>query len=104
MIFGGVILERKCTRCYFDLTTSYLLKAESFRQIVCPNCGRILVATDISRFLAITIFIMGSLICTMLPIKILNIFIIESIWFTISYFFLPAFIYNYEEKDKDDMG
>lgn len=97
-------MKRKCTRCYFDIKTSYILKEESFRQIVCPNCGRTLVATDISRFLAITIFIMGSLVFTLLPIKVFNIFIIESIWIALSYFLLPAIIYDYEEKDKDDMG
>jgi len=104
MLFGGVLLGRKCTRCYFDIETSYILKEESFKQIVCPNCGRTLVATDISRFLSITISIMGFLLFTILPIKILNIFIIESIWIAVSYFLLPAIIYSYEEKDKDYMG
>jgi len=94
-------LGRKCTRCHYDLKTSYLLKQESFHKILCPNCGRKLVVTDISRFLAITIFIMGSLIFTMLPIKAANIVIIESIWIALSYFLLPAIIYDYEEKDKD---
>ena len=47
---------------------------------------------------------MGSLIFTMLPIKAVNIFIIESIWIALSYFLLPAIIYDYEEKDKDDIG
>ena len=99
-------MGRKCTRCYYDLKTSYLLKQESFHEILCPNCGRTLVVTDISRFLAITIFIMGSLIFTMLPIKAVNIVIIESIWIVLSYFLLPAIIYDYEEKDKekDDTG
>lgn len=104
MLFGGALLGRKCRRCYFDIKTSYILRAESFHQIVCPNCGRTLVATDISRFLAITIFIMGSLVFTILPVNILNIFIIESIWIALYYFLLPAIIYDYEEKDKGDMG
>lgn len=104
MLFGGILLERKCRRCYFDIKTSYLLKEESFQQIVCPNCGRTLVATSISRFLAITIFSMASLVFPLLPISFLNIFIIESIWIAIYYFLLPAIIYDYEEKDKDDVG
>lgn len=97
-------MGRKCTRCYYDLKASYLLKQESFQEIRCPNCGRTLVVTDISRFLAITIFIMGSLIFTMLPIKAVNIVILESIWIALAYFLLPAIIYDYEEKDKDDTG
>jgi len=104
MLSGGVLLGRKCTRCYFDIEASYLLKGESFHEIVCPNCGRALVATEISRFLAKTIFIMGFLVFPLLPIKAANIVIIESIWIALSYFLLPAFIFNYEEKDKDDIG
>lgn len=100
---GGILLRRKCTRCYYDIETRYLLKEESFQQIVCPNCGRTLIVTEISRFLAITIFIMGSLIFTLLPIKAVNIMIIEGIWIAVSYFLLPAIIYDYEEKDKDDL-
>lgn len=97
-------MGRKCTRCSYDIETSYLLKQESLQEIICPNCGRALIVTEISRFLAITIFTMGSLILIMLPIKAANIIIIESIWIALSYLFLPAIIYNYEEKDKDDMG
>lgn len=101
-------MGRKCTRCYYDIKNSYILKEETSKEIICPNCGRKLVVTNISRFLAITIFIMGSLIFPILPVKAVNIVIIESVWIALSYFLLPAIIYDYEEKDidknKDDMG
>jgi len=103
MLFGGVLLVRKCTRCYFDIKTSYILKEESFQEIICPNCGRSLVVTEISRFLTTTIFIMGSLMFILLPIKAANIIIAEALWIALSYFILPAIVYNYEEKEKDDI-
>lgn len=93
------MLVRKCSRCGYDINIRYLLKEDSFNEIICPNCGRVLIATGISRFFTLSTFIMGFSIGAILPIGIVNIAILEGAWCIFSYYVLPAFFYKYEEKD-----
>lgn len=96
-------MSRRCERCQYDLDISFLLKQEISNRIICPNCGRTLVATEISKVLSISFFVMFFVIFLILPIKILLIIFIESLWVLISKMYLPSILYNYIEEKKDDL-
>lgn len=93
---------RKCERCQCDISMSYLLKQEKIDEIICPNCGRKLIATDLSKVVAISFFIMFFVIFCILPLKFSTILFIEIIWIMFSKCYLPAFLYMYEEKKEED--
>ncbi|MDS0524162.1 hypothetical protein NNC19_00640 [Clostridium sp. SHJSY1] len=97
-------LGKVCDRCKFEINSSYILRQNSMDKIICPNCGRTLVATIISKLLMLSIFLMFFLLIIIIPVDIINKLIIEAIWITISYSILPAFVYEYEELDKDEAG
>ena len=101
-------MSRKCTRCNYDIEASYILQCKSYEEILCPNCGRNLVATTQSKVLTYAVEIKYCLIITLFPIRLINIVFLEGIWIIISYYILPAFLFRYEEEhtddEKDDMG
>lgn len=97
-------LGKICERCKYEINAAYILRQKSMKKIICPNCGRTLVATIISKFLMMSIFLMLFLLFILVPIDIINKLIIEAIWTMVSYSILPAFIYEYEEIDKDEVG
>lgn len=93
---------RQCERCQYDISISYLLKQEDIEEITCPNCGRQLVVTDLSRVLTVIFFIMFFVLFFILPLKFLARMIIEVIWIEFSKHYLPLFLYMYEEKNEED--
>jgi CXXC-20-CXXC protein len=99
-----VKVGKVCERCKYEINISYILRQNSMGKIICPNCGRTLVATVMSKFLMTSIFLMFFLLFIIMPLDIINRLIIEAIWITISYSILPAFIYDYEEINKDETG
>lgn len=94
-------MNRECTRCHYNIDVLYILKQDSKEQIICPNCGRKLEATKISKAVMISIFIMFFLLFLILPIRAINKVFIEVLWFIFSKNVVTAFIYEYEEK-KDE--
>lgn len=94
-------MGRKCTRCHYEIDAVYILKQDSKEQIICPNCGRTLEATKISKAVMLSIFIMFFLLFLILPITIINKILVEVLWYVLSKNVVTAFIYEYEEK-KDE--
>ena len=90
---------RKCNRCDYEISNNYLLKQKNLDEIICPNCGRTLVVTKISKWLASSFFIMISTIFIILPIKIKFKIFIECFWIIFSYTFLPILVFDYNEKE-----
>ena len=91
---------RRCKRCDGEITMSYLLNNKKIDEIICPNCGRVLVATKISKLLTLSFFIMIFTIFMILPLKIFSIILFELAWSIFSYIFLPTMLFDYEEKEK----
>ncbi|SFU76245.1 cxxc_20_cxxc protein [Clostridium sp. DSM 8431] len=94
-------MNRQCERCKFRIDTRDILKKESKDKIICPNCGRTLVATKLSKTLAFSVFIMFFLVFLLLPINFIYITIVEIVWSFITYNILPALLYEYEEIKED---
>ncbi len=94
-------MNRQCERCRYEIDVLDVLKQESCKKIICPNCGRVLVATKISRTLVASIFTMFFLVFLLLPISFVYVVIIEIVWIYISHNILPAFLYEYEEIKED---
>lgn len=95
-------MERKCERCQYNIDMTYLLKQENLEEILCPNCGRVLVATDVSKMLTISFFIMFFIIFCILPLRTIVKLIILVLWSCFSKDYLPAFLYLYREKNEED--
>lgn len=96
-------MSRKCERCQGEITVSHILGQDSFSEIRCANCGRILEATLISKMLVVCYLIIGIAFIAIISINILFICIIEYIWVIVSYYYLPAFLYFYKEKNEDSL-
>lgn len=96
-------MNRKCERCQYDISRSYILEQESFSKIKCPNCGRELEVVRASKVLTICYSILTCLCVCLLPLDLFPTLIIEYAWIMFSYFYLPAFLYLYKEKDEDDL-
>ena len=90
---------RRCRRCNSEITMSYLLSNKKIDEIICPNCGRVLIATKISKLLALSFFIVIFSILLILPLKIFSIILIEIAWSIFSYRFLPIMLFDYEERE-----
>ncbi|MBD7909911.1 MULTISPECIES: hypothetical protein [Clostridium] len=93
-----------CERCKYEISIAYILRQKSMEKVICPNCGRTLIATMISKILMISIFLMFFLLFLLVPVDIINKLIIETIWVMLCYSVLPAFIYEYIEDNKDETG
>ena len=96
-------MKRKCQRCQCDISTSYLLEQESFSKIKCPDCGRELEVIPICRVITISYCFLICIALCILPLTLFITLIIEYAWIVFSYFYLPAFLYLYKEKDEDDL-
>lgn len=94
-------MKRRCERCDYEINAKYLIKQDSFDKIICPNCGRTLVAKDISKVLGIIIFVVIFTMFLFFPLNYLEKVIIEVGWLLIYRDILPAFIYSYEEIKND---
>jgi len=94
-------VSRKCKRCDYDITVSYLLKQKSFSVVPCENCGRLMRSTKMSKVLTLSYYILIAIVFIILPIKIIKIVFLEYIWLIISYYFLPAILYMYEVQDNN---
>lgn len=94
-------MNRQCERCRYRIDVLDVLKQESNKKIICPNCGRYLVATKVSRTLVMSVFIMFFLVFLVLPISFVYIVIVEIVWSYISFKILPAILYEYEEIKED---
>lgn len=94
-------MNRQCERCRYRIDVLDVLKQESNKKIICPNCGRGLIATKISMTLVMSVFIMFFLVFLLLPISFVYIAIVEIVWSYISYKILPAILYEYEEIKED---
>ena len=96
-------MSRKCERCQCDITVSYLLKQNSCSEIRCPNCGRILEVTPLSKVLVLCYYALGLLGISVFPIKVIGVVIFQVLWTAVSYYYLPDFIYFYKEKNEDSL-
>lgn len=96
-------MSRLCERCQYDITVGYILKQESFSEIRCPNCGRLLEVTLLSKVLVLCYYVLGLLGLSVLPIGVVCILVFQYIWTVISYYYLPAFLYFYKEKNEDSL-
>lgn len=96
-------MNRKCEICRYGISRSYILAQESFSRIRCPNCGRELEVVRASKVLTICYSFLTSLCFCMLPLGLFSTLIIEFAWIVFSYFYLPAFLYLYKEKDEDNL-
>lgn len=94
-------MNRQCERCRYEIDVLDVLKQKSREKIICPNCGRILVATKISKTLVWSVFTMFFLVFLLLPINFFYIVISEIVWIYISKNILPAILYEYEEIKED---
>lgn len=94
-------MNRHCERCGFQINVMDVLKQKSNDKIICPNCGRTLVPTKISKTLLLSVFIMFFLVFLLLPIRFIYITIVEIMWSLITFYILPAFLYEYEEIKED---
>jgi len=94
-------VNRHCERCRYRIDVIDVLKQDSSKKIICPNCGRYLVATTISRALVMSVFIMFFLVFLLLPINFVYIILVEIIWSYIAQKILPAFLNDYEEIKED---
>ena len=94
-------MNRQCERCRYRIDILDVLKQKSNNKIICPNCGRYLVATRVSRILVLSVFIMFFLVFLLLPISFVYRVIVEFVWSYISYEILPAILYEYEEIKED---
>ncbi|MGL4773817.1 MAG: hypothetical protein ACRC2K_09660 [Clostridium sp.] len=94
-------MSRKCEHCYWEITTKYILKQKDYERIICPNCGRTLKATKISKLLYRYIEILGVVGILLLPINLKTKLFIEGVWIGSSVLFVPAMIYSYEKLYKD---
>lgn len=92
-------MTRKCERCSYDISITQILEQEKVNEIICPNCGRKLVATDLSKFVTLSFFLMISVIFWILPLKSIIKLCIQIIWAIISAYYLPVFLYIYKEKE-----
>ncbi len=89
---------RRCERCDWNITTLYILKQENQEEIICPNCGRVLVATSNSITMKKCFSYIIFFIFAILPLLIFKKIILLIIWILFSTYILPALIYNFEEK------
>jgi len=95
-------LKRRCERCDYEIDAKYLLKQDSFNVIICPNCGRTLVAMEVGKVLCAFVFIIVFVLFLIFPLSYLWKVIVECAWMWGYKEILPAFIYRYEEV-KDDV-
>lgn len=94
-------MNRKCERCQYQIDVLDVLKQKDPQKIICPNCGRTLIATKISKTMVLSVYIMFFLVFILLPVSYIYIIIIEIVWSYIGYSILPAFLYEYEEIKED---
>ena len=95
-------MTRKCERCLYDISIAQILEQEKVSEIICPNCGRKLVATDLSKVVTLSFFLMVSVIFWILPLKIISKLCIQIVWAIISVYYLPVFLYIYKKKEEED--
>ena len=95
-------MTRKCERCLYDISIAQILEQEKVSEIICPNCGRKLVATDLSKVVTLSFFLMVSVIFWIIPLKIISKLCIQIVWAIMSVYYLPVFLYIYKEKEEED--
>ena len=95
-------MTKKCERCLYNISIAQVLEQEKVNEIICPNCGRKLVATDLSKVVTLSFFLMLSVIFWILTLKIISKLCIQIVWAIISVYYLPVFLYIYKEKDEED--
>lgn len=89
-----------CDRCNDEIKISYLLKQPSLDRIICPNCGRKMKVTDLSKVMALTIFITILSLFLILPIYLLYKIFFMAIWNIFSYCLLKPLVYTYKVEDE----
>ena len=63
-------MTKKCDRCLYDISIAQILEQEKVSEIICPNCGRKLVATDLSKVVTLSFFFNG--FCNLLDTSLKN--------------------------------
>ena len=93
-------MTRKCERCSYDISITQILEQEKVSEIICPNCGRKLVATDLSKVVTLSFFLMVSVIFWILPLKIISKLCIQIVWAIISVYYLCFYIFIKKKKKR----
>lgn len=90
-------MSRVCEHCYYEISSKYLLKQKEYEKILCPNCGRGLKVTKISKLLFRYTQILIAFVLLILPLGLKEKVVLECLWIGVSIFLLPAYVYNYEK-------
>lgn len=94
-------MNRKCKRCGYEITISYLLKQKSYLEIRCENCGRLMKVTKMSKMLTLTYYILTAILIIIIPIRIIPKIVLGLAWTIISYRYLPAVLFLYDLKENN---
>ncbi|MGL5151146.1 MAG: hypothetical protein ACRC7N_11310 [Clostridium sp.] len=93
-------MSRECEHCNWIIGTKYLLNQKDYEKIICPNCGRVLKVTKLSKLLCKYSQILGSVVVVILPLSIKLKLIMLGVWIIITILILPALLYDYEKVIK----